>query len=209
MEDLEFINSRFFAIYAKSELLSDLFSSHCLFNTYEDMNFGWAVKGDSFFGEDEVEVDYNHVLSCDKNGKFDFCKYFITLLEKHIDVGLTDYEMWLEGIQNFLNIRDPYFTYDRGLFEFDMDEVINILKENRKEINKSIESFCIMEFNVIGEDEESNLDVFSFSDGEYRRETLSESDINAIADSDCFIEDVISGEADMDYFRDQIVQKYT
>jgi hypothetical protein len=66
MEDLEFINSRFFAIYAKSELLSDLFLSHCLFDTYEDMNFGWAVKGDSFFGEDEVQVDYNHVLSCDK-----------------------------------------------------------------------------------------------------------------------------------------------
>lgn len=204
MDYFDFIDSTFYAFSVKCPLLNDLLGKHYLFEINdEELVFGFAAKGDSFFGEYEESVKraYPHYDSEDGDN-FDFCHYLTNLLINHKNCGLIGSYDWRERLRMY----DPdeqilygdYQSEEEKLESDEIQEIINKLQENHDAINQSIETFCILVYEFMGECDNSSLDILSFKDGCYCQETLEESEINDLMESDCFNEDILRDECDLD-----------
>ena len=216
MKYMEFIDSTFFAFCVKSRLLLELLGENYLFNIDDDyLKFGFAVKGDSFIGEDEEYISYGSLLPYESpkiEDKFDFCKYLISLFEKHSTCGLIDGFYWREGLRCYDAEENVNYgslpLYDEILESQEIQEILAVLKDNYDEINNSIEEFFIFEYNFMGEYGESKLELFFLKNGDYSRETLDEDEVSDLMGCDSFNDEVLYDDNDLESLLIALLDKY-
>lgn len=215
MKYAEYIDSMMFASLVNCPLLCNLLGDRYLFKQEGDyLNFGWAIKGDSYIGEDEIEIHYSSALphSIKSNDNFDFCEYIISILKKHAECGLIDGDAWREGLR-FYSYEDnqnfsPEPIYEECLEASEINEIINILECNRDAINNSIEEFVILEYHFSGEYDESRLETLALVDNQYIREAFEDCEINDLMELESFNDEVIMDEYHIDELKEFFFEKY-
>ena len=215
MKYAEFIDSTMFSSLVYSPLLCKLLDDRHLFREEGGyLIFGWAMKGDSYIGEDEIHISYSTALphSIEDNDKFDFCEYLISVLKKHAECGLIDGDAWREGLR-FYSYEDnqnfsPDPLYEEILAPAEIQEIINILEENNDAINNSVEEFVILEYRFSGEYNDSQLEALAFVNGQYTRETFEDEEINDLMGTESFNDEVLMDEYHINELRDVFFEKY-
>ena len=157
MKYLEFAHGIFFRFEIHSQLLCDLLESvddGDSMNEYEDgvVISPWLIKGDDFTGR-EQEVNYT------RPADFTISNYLINLFKTYRDIGFYTWQRWFyalstfDGSSNYIDIEElQEDNYTPELLE----RWINVLEKSKDDIDASCEDFLITEFELHGDDYESD-----------------------------------------------------